>query len=101
VIEGQAPPEAGREPNGILYITSPDYLQTLGITLLRGRGFSPHDTPGTTPVALIDEVFARQYFGDQDPLGKRLKQARRDGKPRNHRDRQARRTLKPGRTECV
>ena len=74
VIEGQAPPEAGREPNGILYITSPAYLQTLGITVLRGRSFSPHDTPGTPLVALIDEVFARQYFPNEDPLGKRLRQ---------------------------
>ncbi len=75
VIEGQAPPESGQEPNGILYITSTDYLQTLGITLLRGRSFSSHDTPSTTPVTLIDEVFARQYFPNQDPLGKRLRQA--------------------------
>ena len=75
IIEGQAPPEPGREPNGILYITSTDYLQTLGITLLRGRAFSAHDTPGTTPVVLIDEVFARQYFPNEDPLGKRLRQA--------------------------
>lgn len=75
VIEGQAPPEAGREPNGILYITSADYLQTLGITLLRGRSFSQHDTPGTPLVALIDEVFARQYFPNEDPLGKRLRQS--------------------------
>ena len=75
VIEGQAPVEAGHEPNGILYITSPDYLDALGITLLRGRMFSPHDTPSTTPVAAIDEVFARQYFPNQDPLGKRLRQA--------------------------
>ena len=75
VIEGQAPPEPGKEPNGILYIVSPDYLETLRITVLRGRSFSAHDTPGTTPVALIDEVFARQYFPNQDPLGKRLRQA--------------------------
>jgi putative ABC transport system permease protein len=75
VIEGQAPPEPGREPNGILYITSTGYLETLGITLLRGRTFSEHDTPSTTPVVLIDEVFARQYFGNEDPLGRRLKQA--------------------------
>ena len=74
VIEGQAPPEPGREPNGILYITSNDYLETLGITLLRGRAFSAHDTPSTTPVVLIDEVFARQYFGNESPLGRRLKQ---------------------------
>jgi putative ABC transport system permease protein len=74
VIEGQAPPEPGREPNGILYITSNDYLQTLGITLLRGRAFASQDTPITTPVVLIDEVFARQYFGNEDPIGRRLKQ---------------------------
>ena len=74
IIEGQAPPEPGHEPNAILYITSNDYLQTLGITLLRGRTFSAHDTPSTTPVVLIDEVFARQYFGAEDPLGKRLRQ---------------------------
>ena len=73
VIEGQAPPEPGNEPNGILYIVSPDYLDTLQITVLRGRSFSVHDTPSTTPVALIDEVFARQYFPNQDPLGKRLR----------------------------
>ena len=74
VIEGQTPPEAGHEPNGILYITSPDYLDALGITLLRRRMFSPHDIPSTMPVALIDEVFARQNFPNQDPLGKRLRQ---------------------------
>jgi putative ABC transport system permease protein len=75
IIEGQPPPEPGREPNAILYITSAGYLETLGITLLRGRGFSSHDTPSTTPVVLIDEVFARQYFPNEDPLGKRLRQA--------------------------
>lgn len=80
VIEGQAPPEPGHEPNGILYITSPDYFETLKVTLLRGRVFSPYDTPSATPVALIDEVFARQYFPNQDPLGKRLKQLGADSR---------------------
>jgi putative ABC transport system permease protein len=75
VIEGQPPAEPGKEPNGILYIVSPDYLETLQITVLRGRSFTTHDTPSTTPIALIDEVFARQYFPNQDPLGKRLRQA--------------------------
>lgn len=74
IIEGQAPPDPGREPNAILYITGAGYLETMGITLLRGRAFSAHDTPGTTPVVLIDEVFARQYFPNEDPLGKRLRQ---------------------------
>ena len=78
VIEGQAPPEPGHEPNAILYITSSDYFDTLQINLLRGRTFSLQDTPRTPLVVLIDEVFARQYFPNEDPLGKRLKQTGSD-----------------------
>ena len=75
IIEGQTPPEPGREPSGILYITSPGYLETMGISLVRGRSFSSLDTPDTPQVALIDEVFARQHFLNEDPLGQRLKLA--------------------------
>jgi putative ABC transport system permease protein len=47
----------------------------MGINLLRGRTFSSHDTRDSPQVALIDEVFARQHFPNEDPLGKRLKLA--------------------------
>jgi putative ABC transport system permease protein len=75
MIEGQPPPEPGHEPGGILYIASPDYFETMGISLLRGRTFSARDTRETPRVALIDEVFARQHFPNKDPLGKRMKLA--------------------------
>ena len=72
VIEGQsyAP---GAEPDGLLYIVSPDYFKTIGIELVRGRLFSSQDTRQTPQVALIDEVFSRQYFPNQDPIGRRFK----------------------------
>ena len=73
VIEGQPPPPQGQEPNGILYMVSTDYFKTMGIELVRGRLFALQDTPETPQVALIDEVFARQYFPNQDPLGQRFK----------------------------
>ncbi len=73
VIEGQPPPPQGQEPNGILYMVSTDYFKTMGIELVRGRLFASQDTPETPQVALIDEVFARQYFPNQDPLGQRFK----------------------------
>ena len=47
----------------------------MGITTLRGRTFSNQDTRDTPRVALIDEVFARKHFPNEDPLGKRLKLA--------------------------
>jgi putative ABC transport system permease protein len=75
IIEGQSPPEPGHEPGGILYIASPGYVETMGINLLRGRTFSSQDTRDSPQVALIDEVFARQHFPNEDPLGKRLKLA--------------------------
>jgi putative ABC transport system permease protein len=86
VIEGRPRPEPGKnagspsgqpawgagEPGGILYIASPGYFQTMEISLLSGRSFTSQDTRDSPPVAIIDEAFARQYFQNEDPIGKRL-----------------------------
>jgi predicted permease len=73
VLEGKPAPPPGQAPNGLLYTVSPDYFKTMGIDLVRGRLFSTEDRKDTPPVALIDEVFARQYFPNEDPIGKRFK----------------------------
>jgi putative ABC transport system permease protein len=75
IVEGRPRPEPGKEPVGIRYTVSSDYFRTLGIELLRGRVFAAQDMPDTQPVVIIDEVLARQYFSDEDPLGKRIRQA--------------------------
>jgi putative ABC transport system permease protein len=73
VLEGKPTPPPGQDPSGLLYIVSPDYFKTMGIDLVRGRLFSTEDRKDTPQVALIDEVFARQYFPNEDPIGKRFK----------------------------
>src|SRR5829696_8854264 len=73
MIEGQPPPAPGQDPTGLLYTVSTDYFKTMGIALVRGRLFSSQDARETPQVALIDEVFARQYFPNQDPIGRRFK----------------------------
>ena len=73
VLEGKPAPAPGQDPNGLLYIVSADYFKTMGIDLVRGRLFSNEDRKDTPQVALIDEVFARQYFPNEDPIGKRFK----------------------------
>ena len=60
---------------GLRYKVSPDYFQTMGIELLKGRLFTAEDTRDSPPVIVIDEVLARQHFPNEDPLGKRLKQS--------------------------
>ncbi len=49
-----------------------DYLQTLGITLIRGRAFGPEDQAGAEPVALLSKPLAERLFPEQDPVGQRV-----------------------------
>jgi predicted permease len=54
------------------YIVEPDYLKVMQIALKRGRFFTPQDDEHAPLVAVVDEVFARKFFPDQDPIGKRI-----------------------------
>jgi len=61
-------------PGGGPYVSavSADFFATLGISLRRGRAFTPADHAGTTPVAIVDETMASVVWPGQDPLGKCL-----------------------------
>jgi predicted permease len=56
------------------YITGPDYFKIMKLRLLRGRFFSDADRISTQPVAVIDEVFAKAVFPNEDPIGKHIEQ---------------------------
>ncbi|HSL54867.1 MAG TPA: FtsX-like permease family protein, partial [Pyrinomonadaceae bacterium] len=73
VLESKPAPPPGQDPTGLLYYVSRDYFKTMRIDLVRGRLFSTEDRKDTPLVALVDEVFARQYFPNEDPIGKRFK----------------------------
>lgn len=68
---------AGRPPlaKGIsadVRSSSPDYLRTMGIPLLRGRYFTERDTHNAPAVCLINETLARRFFAGEDPVGQSL-----------------------------
>jgi predicted permease len=81
-VEGfDLPP--GSRPNLHHGMVTPGYFQTLGQTLLAGRDFTVHDGPDAPGVMIVDEVFARRYWPDQDPIGKHvtLTSSMRQGTP--------------------
>jgi predicted permease len=49
------------------------YMETLGTSLLAGRDLSPQDRAVAPRVALVNQTFARRYFGDASPLGKQIR----------------------------
>jgi predicted permease len=53
-------------------VIGPGYFRCLGISVLRGREFTAQDRMGAPRVAMVNETFARRFWPDQDPLGKRL-----------------------------
>ncbi|HYB52514.1 MAG TPA: ADOP family duplicated permease, partial [Thermoanaerobaculia bacterium] len=59
---------------------TPEYFHLLGLPLRRGRMFDQRDTVATPQVALVNEAFARTYWPNQDPLGKRFRKAK-EGSP--------------------
>jgi len=72
-IEGQPKPSNENEMNWALeYTVEPDYLRVMRIPLERGRFFTPQDNERSPAVAVIDDVLARKYFPNQNPIGKRI-----------------------------
>ncbi len=72
-LEGQDPTDqrAGRLVQ--VDIVSPSYLRTVGIALMRGRDFAESDQPNTPAVCIVNETMAKQFWPDQDPIGRRFR----------------------------
>jgi predicted permease len=72
-LDGQPKPASQSEMNmALIYRVDPGYLTAMGIELKRGRFFTPQDDERSLQVAVIDEAFARKYYGAADPIGKRI-----------------------------
>jgi putative ABC transport system permease protein len=62
------------QPVTSVRVASTDYFETMDISLLSGRTFLPEDGRDEgSNVAMINETFARNYWPDEDPVGKRIR----------------------------
>ena len=62
-------------PVALTYFSTPGYLRTMGVPLLRGRDFTEQDSESSPKVVVIDEVLAEHFFPGQNPIGKQLRLA--------------------------
>jgi putative ABC transport system permease protein len=51
---------------------SPNYFHTLRIPLISGREFTTYDDDSAPRVVIVNEAFARRFFGKEDPVGRRI-----------------------------
>jgi putative ABC transport system permease protein len=71
-IEGR--PMAPKDhPSGDFFSTGVGYFRAMGIPMIKGRDFDDRDRHGATPVVIITEALARQFFPNEDPIGKHIK----------------------------
>jgi predicted permease len=71
-IEGVAQDPQSAGAPALIEMVTPDYFSALGIEMVSGREFTAADDRQAPRVAVINQAAARHYFGDDDPVGRRL-----------------------------
>ena len=80
-VEGAPPMERDKRPRLSGLIVTPQYFQTVGVRVVRGRSFDDSDGAPGKPNAIVNQSFAAKYFPGSDPLGKRLRLLRDGEQP--------------------
>ena len=69
-VEGKPPVPTAEQIETPVDSVTPSYFRTMGIALLNGREFNEQDGLETTPVAIINDTFAKRFWPGEDPVGK-------------------------------
>ena len=75
-VEGRPTTNPNNVPITSHRIVSPNYLETLGVTLIKGRLIDYRDRAETLPVVVVSQEFARQAWPGEDAIGKRVRRIR-------------------------
>src|SRR4029453_13531123 len=72
-VEGYPVLSTGQAPMIQHTVVTPDYFRTLGIPILMGRDFTERDSKDAEKVTIVDERLAREYWPNENPIGKRVR----------------------------
>jgi predicted permease len=71
-VEGYTP-RKGENMKLYRTLAAPGYFAVLGIPLLEGRDFTERDREDAPPVAIVNQAFARRFFGGANPIGRKVR----------------------------
>jgi predicted permease len=76
------PVAEANEPSADFYLVTPGFFETLQVPSVSGRTFDERDQRNSEPVMIINQEFARKFFPNENPIGKRLKIGASEGQAR-------------------
>ena len=71
-IVGTPPERPGERKSTDVAMATPGYFTTMGIPLVAGRDFTDRDGSGAPVVSIVNQEFAKRYFPNENPIGKRI-----------------------------
>jgi predicted permease len=73
IVDGYVPSKGANMNLATPMLIQGDYLQSMEVSLLAGRFFTPNDTADTQLVAIVNHKFAQHFWLNGDPIGKRFR----------------------------
>ncbi len=70
ILQGHPDPGPNDKCNATFDRVSPQFLDALGVPILRGRGFTEQDLTSPRQVAVVNQTFVKRFLPNEDPLGK-------------------------------
>jgi predicted permease len=70
IPQGHPAPRPGQDCSATWDRVTPHFLDSIGVPIVHGRGFTDDDTATSTPVVLVNQAFVKKFFPNEDPVGK-------------------------------
>lgn len=80
-LDHPLPPSS--HPTAAFYVVTTGFFESMRMPLIRGRFFDERDTRNSAPTMIISQAFAKKYFSNEDPIGKRIEIGASEGASRD------------------